>query len=74
MLYCISLILAGTVTLSIPLTTDEVEEDLVVLRGSEQMTLLNSNQVSVEKGKIVTAGSDVCKTSCDMYTNQHLKG
>jgi hypothetical protein len=54
--------------------SDEVKEELVVLQGGEQVTVLNNNQVAVEKGKIVIAGSDVCKSSCNLYTEQHKKG
>ena len=35
---------------------------------------MNSNQVALKKGKIVTAGSKECTSSCDMYTDKHLVG
>lgn len=54
--------------------SDKVEDDVVALLGGQQLTLLNSNQVTVESGKIITAGSDMCKSSCDSYTEEQKKG
>ena len=54
--------------------SDVVDEDIIVLYGGQRLTLLNSNQVAVEKGQIITAGSNVCKSSCDKYNGQLKKG
>lgn len=56
------------------LLQDVMDEDIIVLYGGQRLTLLNSNQVAVEKGQIITAGSNVCKSSCDKYNGQLKKG
>ena len=37
----------------------------------EQQALLNSGSLSLEAGKIVTAGAADCRSNCNAYTASH---